>query len=175
MVKAAREQLGFNTISVLGVRLGATLAIDAQLTDINTLIAWDPVVDGRKYYEKLQEFHRSELTNLTKYLTVRNAAPTELLGYAWPRQLSEDVVRLNLAGVIGDRQSTVVQIGAKTNWIVSSKGDLSAALRRRLTNKWRFRDTDDEILWNDFQYINSAFASPDFYRCVVELLTGTVN
>ncbi len=174
VIAATRAQLGVDKVSVLGVRLGATMAIHARLENLEALIGWDPVVAGGPYYCMLQRFHQLELTSLTKYLAVRTSLPTELLGYSWPEQLVQEVSQLELS-----RSSveafTALSSGAKSNWILSSRGDDSADLRSVLQGEWSFRDLEDEILWNEPAFTNAAFASPHMYRCVSELLTGMEN
>ncbi len=50
---------GLSTVSLIGFRLGASLAALASTTrtDISRLVLWDPVVNGKQYIAELRESH----------------------------------------------------------------------------------------------------------------------
>jgi uncharacterized protein len=50
-----KETSGLASISIVGLRLGATIATEAVATrtDVSDLVLWDPVVNGADYYEEL--------------------------------------------------------------------------------------------------------------------------
>lgn len=54
-----RECSGARRISVVGLRLGATLAASAP-TDAVNLVLWEPVVDGNAYVNELRRLHRRQ-------------------------------------------------------------------------------------------------------------------
>jgi uncharacterized protein len=62
-IVAARDDLrecsGAKRISVVGLRLGATLAASVPLDAVN-LVMWEPVVDGKAYVNELRSLHRRQ-------------------------------------------------------------------------------------------------------------------
>jgi len=54
---------GMTSISIIGLRLGATLAAEAAFTglSVKNLLLWDPVVKGREYVEELRKLTSSVL------------------------------------------------------------------------------------------------------------------
>jgi exosortase A-associated hydrolase 2 len=70
-VAELRRRTGGTGVSVLGLRLGATIAslVAEELTDIERLVLWAPIVDGARY---MQEMLRINLTTqLAVYKEVR--------------------------------------------------------------------------------------------------------
>jgi amino acid adenylation domain-containing protein len=62
-IKAAADHLvalsGLKKLSVVGLRLGATLAAMSELEDVKDLVLWDPVYRGEDYMTYLQNRHES--------------------------------------------------------------------------------------------------------------------
>jgi len=56
----AKRRLGVQKLAVLGIRLGAVMALGAslKLPDLDTLLLWNPIVVGKSYYRDLS---RTEL------------------------------------------------------------------------------------------------------------------
>ena len=56
-------------VTLLGVRLGATLAADvsAARTDVHGLVLWDPVVKGEEYLVDLDAAHRAFIEGRTRH------------------------------------------------------------------------------------------------------------
>lgn len=47
-------------VSIVGLRFGATLAaLISQRTQINQLVLWDPVVDGKSYIQNMKDMHNA--------------------------------------------------------------------------------------------------------------------
>ena len=178
VVEHASRLPGVTKVNAIGVRLGASLLVDAALHatenkikhigHLEHLICWDPIVDGEKYLRTIAGFHRSELTGLTRFLSSRGSGDFERLGYPWPRALIE--------GVCGIRPSCFERPSAKRCWMISSEGQ---SLEQPLDHSdahsfigWEHRAISDEILWEDHRFISSAFASPSLFRTVLQILQG---
>jgi pimeloyl-ACP methyl ester carboxylesterase len=58
-----KECSGVTKVSLLGLRLGATLAALTPM-DVTNLVLWDPVVDGRKYLDELRSIHTRKFSSL---------------------------------------------------------------------------------------------------------------
>ena len=83
------EISGSDSVSIFGVRLGATMALNvaAEVQEVNSAVVWDPILSGRAYLDDLRMSHSrflDTLVNLTD--SERKAAASELAGFqscAW--------------------------------------------------------------------------------------------
>lgn len=100
-VAAAADELrslsGARGISVIGVRLGATLAASAGQLQADHLILWDPIIDGRAWVRRLERMHQALLGDLKYFLHARRERPNSgLLGFAFSPELRSDLSVLDL-------------------------------------------------------------------------------
>ncbi len=79
------EASGVDTISVVGVRLGATLAALAveRGLKVDRLVMWDPVVEGSEYLAALERMHRQMIAESNRRVTPAMVGD-ELLGFPYP-------------------------------------------------------------------------------------------
>ena len=58
-VNELKEGCGLEKVCLVGLRLGAALAIIAgtRRADIDSIILWDPVIDGKRYLEESTSLH----------------------------------------------------------------------------------------------------------------------
>ena len=91
---------GLGKVCLAGLRLGATLAMIAgtKQSDIDSIILWDPVTDGKIYLEESISLHnkwlqgsfaKPQLENPTKKIK-------ELLGFPMTDSMREELVKINL-------------------------------------------------------------------------------
>lgn len=97
---AANELLdisGSRNLSIVGMRLGAALAYRAAAAGLasETLVLWDPVIDGRQYVEQLQRWDRSK-NLLFLHATRTRRDHHELLGYRFPEHVRSQLEALDL-------------------------------------------------------------------------------
>lgn len=54
-IEELKDNAGVDTVSLVGLRLGAALALlaGASRDDVSRIVLWDPVVDGRQYVDEL--------------------------------------------------------------------------------------------------------------------------
>jgi pimeloyl-ACP methyl ester carboxylesterase len=80
-IQELKDISGASRVSLIGLRMGATLAALAATgrRDIDRLILWDPVPDGRTYVEELRSLQRSWLQD--RLGTTDAAGPSELIGF----------------------------------------------------------------------------------------------
>ena len=104
-VQELRDTSGAETLSIVGMRLGAALAalacagekVAAALAD--RLVIWDPVVTGRQYIEELEAFDSKEnLRLLHDASDGRGArdARDELVGFPFPLSLRASIEGIDL-------------------------------------------------------------------------------
>jgi len=105
-IEELKRRAGVATIGLAGLRLGAALAllVGASRSDVDALVLWDPVLNGRAYLDELRRLHRGMLS----YAHVRpdprgeegreaDAEGTEeILGFPLPAPLIADLDELDL-------------------------------------------------------------------------------
>ncbi|RKH73998.1 alpha/beta fold hydrolase [Corallococcus interemptor] len=95
-----QDVTGVQRVALVGFRLGAALAVRAALEGLSTasLVLWEPLVEGEAW---LQELELLQQRRDTRTLFPRPESPLEvreeLLGFAFPRALRDDILALNLA------------------------------------------------------------------------------
>ena len=96
-----REKSNASSVALLGLRFGASLAAltAQQRSDVNSLVAWEPVIDGGSYLHDLRAMHARmvDLWN-SKTSTPNNSEKEEILGFSFSRSLLNEIeqVKLNL-------------------------------------------------------------------------------
>jgi uncharacterized protein len=96
-----QERSGLTSISLVGLRIGATLALQAA-TDcryVESIILWEPIFNGRLHFKelaKMQENLSSRLLGRNNWKLRRPGIPDEILGFPFTSQLKQDLERINL-------------------------------------------------------------------------------
>lgn len=97
-IQAAAEYLlknyGIQRLTVVGTRLGATLALKAlQKFQVRRFILWDPIVDGQCYLDQLQRSHAFLITRESDKPPYARVGRLQLLGFpltlAWQNELKD--------------------------------------------------------------------------------------
>ncbi len=110
-----REMSGVQQVSLLGIRLGASMAalVGSWRSDIDKLVLWDPVVKGKRYLLELIERHRALLESRPKPRDLpEHDPPLELLGVPLTPKLRESLEAIDLL--------TLQRSPAKSVLVVSS-------------------------------------------------------
>ncbi|HSI04572.1 MAG: alpha/beta fold hydrolase [Myxococcota bacterium] len=84
-----KDMSGVNHVSVVGLRLGATLAAQATAEGVvvRDLVLWEPVVKGDEYVEGLMAVGTRKFARLLYHA---RAAADELVGFPFPEKLARD-------------------------------------------------------------------------------------
>jgi hypothetical protein len=94
-----RDISGLSRVSLVGLRLGASLALQACAGELaaDSIVLWEPVVSGRTYVEELREFHhRKAARSLFPASEGLNGADPELLGFPFPAPMREGIEAIEL-------------------------------------------------------------------------------
>ena len=151
-VEELRAISGVMRVSLVGVRLGAALALRPPPTadDIQDAALWDPVVRGRRYLGELLRARRTAGT--------RGGTELEVYGYPLPGSLREQLDALDLTE--GSRA------GADAAWGFSSP--IPIQIRRSWANEWdemgietERRDFPEPGIWTDRKRMGNAVLAPD--------------
>ena len=91
-----RSASGVRRISLVGMRLGAALAVRAARTmSVRDLVLWDPVIDGSGYLREL-ECADARMRADQPYPVPAEPVAGELLGYPMSRAMREELGATNL-------------------------------------------------------------------------------
>ncbi len=102
-IKEAQNSLGHSSVSLVGLRLGATLAAMAatEFREVERLVLWQPVIQGSEYVASLQTCHLESLQNRVRVRPHARllSAENELLGYRFTQTFQKDLERINLCSL----------------------------------------------------------------------------
>lgn len=94
-VRELRDMTGVQPVSLLGMRLGAALAaLVSREMAVDDLVLWEPVVQGRRYIEELEEQQARR-----KLVLLHGRWPEdreELMGFPFPPSMREDIGSIDL-------------------------------------------------------------------------------
>jgi pimeloyl-ACP methyl ester carboxylesterase len=99
-VDELKRQSGLKKICLVGLRLGASLATitGERRKDIDSLVLWDPIVDGESYIRELKKLQAQMMKYSyarMKKLT-RDGTHTEILGFPISDLMFSDLMGINL-------------------------------------------------------------------------------
>lgn len=119
-----RKRCGLVRICLAGLRLGGTLALmsGVERGDIDGIVLWDPVGDGRTYVDELTALHQRE----TKQ---RDASPvrTEVLGFPLTERMREELHGIDLLSIRRRPAAHVLLVDSHES---AGKAELSGQLQR---------------------------------------------
>jgi pimeloyl-ACP methyl ester carboxylesterase len=170
-IEAAAEKLrsvsGASRIALVGLRLGATLAMLASVRGLRPrhLVMWDPIVDGGAYLRELVSQHRAYMREelgdgwRDRLQNHGNGMPTEVFGAPVNAALAAEFAALDLAAapVVADN-ITVIATRA------SAEGD---RLRAKLPPHARWIEMTENTTWNSDAALNAMIVPMDIVQAVV--------
>jgi exosortase A-associated hydrolase 2 len=112
MLDLARRRSGGRRVGLLGVRLGASLAVASAMRrpDVGFVVLWQPVLKGRTYLEdelrrklvrEMVTFGKSRASQAGLRCDLDEGRDVDLDGYAISRRLYDGLSELDLAAVRG--------------------------------------------------------------------------
>ena len=92
---------GASRVSMLGLRLGATFAevVASGRTDIDRLVTWDPVPDGRPYAESLAALQQQWLDDRLGPGAAGAVSESEMIGFPLTETMRRELATLQLKPV----------------------------------------------------------------------------
>lgn len=184
-----RDNAGVRTLSLVGLRFGAALAVGA----VNRLrprdvVLWDPVVSGKKYLDELGGMHASLLRDprrfsfslgdeyrqrlaplLPSFAGAKRSSNDELLGFAFPRPLRKEIAAVDLPRV-GAKPPT-----GRTVMVLSEERDEYRELEQALRGAGHRLDVmraSTRGRWGELDEIENALLPGDVPRLVAGALGG---
>ncbi len=115
-VRAAEQELrdatSASAISIVGMRLGASLAaLACPREGIECIVLWEPVVTGKRYVDELEALHASQSMRFLHDVKPRGG--DELGGYPFPASLRRALLSIDLRSVeLGAARRAAIVAGA---------------------------------------------------------------
>jgi uncharacterized protein len=94
-----QERSALASISLIGLRIGATLALQAAAgcRHVKSIVLWEPIFDGRLHLKELaktQENFLRQAMGSKEWKPGRSGLPDEILGFPFTSQLQQDLERI---------------------------------------------------------------------------------
>jgi pimeloyl-ACP methyl ester carboxylesterase len=152
-IAETRRVLRRRHIALIGLRLGAALALQAAVErgDVAHLVLWDPIVDGREYFEQMKVQHQERIWGHffeRPAVAQSHERPTELLGLRMNDRLIDELTALDLLAIDTKPARSVL--------VFDSRGDSSA---RRLCD--HLRDLDVDVVYEHVPGFSIWTEDPD--------------
>ena len=164
------EQIGPQPLSLVGVRLGATVAAsvtaNVDLPHLDQVLCWDPIINGSDYLRMLEQFHDRALSSLAYFNRRRyRSAIDQLFGHQMNSTKRASFARLSFPDTFRSPGSS------PRKRIIASGGYLHAEPGlQAFAKEHPVLETTDAIQWHDGQFAESAFSSPATYRAMIDCL-----
>jgi uncharacterized protein len=123
-IEAAVEEIealsSSSRVALVGLRLGATLALNAAVPSVQRLVLWDPVLDGRRYLADLAAAHDVWMREHARVQPGQGPppAPDQRLGFPLPAELSAEIEAIRPGELRAARALLVTREGdaADSRW-----------------------------------------------------------
>jgi len=96
-----RKKSRIKKICLCGLRLGGTLSIMAGTPDlVDSLVLWNPIVNGKNYLRELRSLHKETLENsYTKQDCEKRNGSNEFLGHSYSDNILNDIDSIDLLSI----------------------------------------------------------------------------
>jgi len=170
-----RLRCGLAHICLVGMRLGGALAAQsaAKRGDVDTLVLWDPVVDGNGYLAEIRDYHRLHARQIeveaisvqTRDTHQPEAHQEEVVGYPLTAAMADDLGTLDLTRLpqLSARQILVVATdnepaGQRLTERFTQLGCRSTLLRFEEPKLWRLEPYQAVVPHQNVQAVISWMA-----------------
>jgi amino acid adenylation domain-containing protein len=161
-----RQQTNADRLSVIGIRLGATIASLAAIEDVDQMILWDPVVHGRDFVNMLDRFHDLTLRNQTRFVKVmKRRGRDQAYGHGLGPQKRQSLSAMQLP-------TNPTRLGKRSIILTSYGYQQQERGFDALSSDWNITSVDDHIAWHQPEYAERAFSSPASYPAIISSLNG---
>jgi exosortase A-associated hydrolase 2 len=167
-----KDRAWVKKISLVGLRLGASLAtLVAEETEIENLILWDPVINGREYIKELKKVHRimsflsMSTMNLKEFSGNRSE---ELLGFPFSPELEASIAEIDLINSIKFKAK-------RTSLVVSREDSKYFKLRDHLFQagiSFDYCFAPDNGDWGNAEGNLNIFFAKNILQKITEIVAG---
>ncbi|TQV74612.1 hypothetical protein FLL45_06510 [Aliikangiella marina] len=168
-VEECKEQSGCQKVSLLGLRLGSLLALEATRSlTVSKLIMWEPIISGATFLEQIKEMHQFAISDPERfYLTEESVSETqnEYLGHYYSPELQSQLQALSFRSV--DRYSV------KNRFAVTSEPqnlELIEQLNRLISSPLVI--SQQLTNWRDSRQLGRMFTATQSFSLIRQCLRG---
>lgn len=161
-----------NHICLVGLRLGATISLltSAERDDINSMVLFDPVCDGKLYIDELKSLHRDML--LYAHVKEKNEMPgdevLEILGFPYTDDLLSEFKKIEITSDIGKHTNNTLIIETHDKY---SQKPLTSLLMDAGVNV-EYKSLPNEHLWTWVEDFSRVLVPHPLLNDVVNWLSG---
>ncbi len=154
------SQTSIQSVSVIGLRLGGTIASSVTAEDFDQVVLWDPVVYGSEMLAMFDRFHDQQLTGLRRFSQIRSKSNID---QSYGHEMSDK------------KRQSLAKIKAATSHsnltVVLTEGSLTSAKEQHWIKQVdRVIQVQDVVGWDKSQFTESAFSSPESNKAIINAL-----
>ena len=152
---------GAGTVMLVGLRFGAALCapVAEASNDVNSVVFWEPIIDGAEYLEELRGMHRQMLDLwVCKMTTPDDDQCEEILGSRFSRSLVNQIIELE-----NDLRSVV-----QPHLIVGPESHIGDFAHPQPTVQ-KVMTVDDDYNWSDLRSLETAWLRSPTVRKIVKM------
>lgn len=167
-----KNKAGVSRVSLVGLRLGATLGllVAGGRNDVESLVLWEPVVEGRGYIEELinqQEIWMEKSNFSEATITQQDEGAVEISGFALTSRMRVGIESINLLSL---------QKGAGKRLLIikKSEGGGDQPLLKTLNQLGDFPDYSDVVaprVWLESNQSDRVVVPNELLESIVSWLT----
>jgi alpha/beta superfamily hydrolase len=166
-VEHLKQECDAKTVMLFGQRFGGSLAgkVAQERLDINSVVLWEPVLQGEKYLNGQRQLHRQMLELwVCKMTTTDDDQEEEILGTVYPRELCNAIeqAKLSLADII---QPQLIIEAAETNRAIDC---FDTSLQKVIFDS-------RPVSWQDLQELETAYLRPKLNQMIVNTVDDMFN
>lgn len=157
----------------LGVRLGATLALQASGTSPSPphrMVLWEPILDGPAYLRELGAAHAKQTND--PFIQPRRPSAhirDEVIGFGVSPEWIREVESLTIEGLASQQVEDCIHLAAKP----SVQSDRLIKLQQASGRAWRQQTAPClDIAWHTEEADGSALAPPELLRLLIASIKG---
>ncbi|MEM7453212.1 MAG: alpha/beta hydrolase [Planctomycetota bacterium] len=158
-IRHIREQSKAETVMLAGLRTGAAFAaqVAQDNADVNSVVLWEPVVDGARYVGNLRNQHADMLDLwVCKMQTQNDERHEELLGSLFSRSLLDEIEDLKSAYDSIVQPQLIIKLDSVDDQFQHPEQSIQKIV-----------SVDDENSWHDPGSLETAWLRPATTRIVV--------
>ena len=169
-----KVQFGIEKITLLGLRLGGTIAtlVAEQDSSIEKLILWSPIIKGKEYLADLFRMKKfSELTNKGKFVSqqaiieeIKSKGGCDMGDYCLTKEMFEQLLRIDQTTYISNFGGSIFVVTMKDKPKQNrSFEDLAEVYNKKKKDLCTVKVVEEKVFWN-IQSLQDWYFPSHFYR-----------
>jgi len=164
----ARQLSGTSRLSIVGIRLGASLALNSQM-ELEHLVAWDPIGNGPKYLGELDQLHQAVQSSPLYYRRrpkARRDSDAERVGHPLSTEFRRSLSTFDLSVTVRSQRVTWLEVERT-----------AAGIGPEICPPERQTEFDSHLFhqprcnWNDVDQLEKVFLGQPIARRIFNALT----